>query len=88
MLVLSRKLNESIVIGNGITVTVVSVGRHRVKIGIEAPPEISILRQELLTATAPSNQGAARCDETPSDVSGSPLPTPAHAAVAALLSDA
>ena len=48
MLVLRRKIGESIVIGGTITVFVFAVEGDRVKIGIEAPPEITITRQELL----------------------------------------
>jgi len=48
MLVLSRKLNESIVIGDKVTVTVLKVDRNSVRIGIEAPGDVAIFRQELL----------------------------------------
>ena len=47
MLVLSRKLGEEIVIGDGITVTVVSVRGGRVKLGFKAPAEVSINREEV-----------------------------------------
>ncbi|MFM7129834.1 MAG: carbon storage regulator CsrA [bacterium] len=48
MLVLSRKMNESIVIGDNIVITVVKVDRNTVRLGIEAPPEVKVFRQELL----------------------------------------
>jgi carbon storage regulator CsrA len=48
MLVLSRKPGEKIVINNNITITVVGVIGNRVKIGIEAPDQVSILRGELI----------------------------------------
>lgn len=47
MLVLSRTTGERIVIGNDIVVTVLEVGRGRIRLGIEAPPEMSIRRNEL-----------------------------------------
>lgn len=47
MLVLTRKEAESIVIGNDVRVTIVSVGPGRVKIGIEAPKWMAIDRQEV-----------------------------------------
>jgi len=47
MLVLTRRPGEQIVIGNGIRVTVVSVGPGRVKLGIEAPADVRIDRQEI-----------------------------------------
>lgn len=46
MLTLSRRRNESIIIGNNIRLVVVEIGANKVKIGIEAPIEISIRRPE------------------------------------------
>jgi carbon storage regulator CsrA len=49
MLVLSRRLNEQIVLpGLGITVQLVAIEHGRVRLGIEAPPEVRILREELI----------------------------------------
>jgi carbon storage regulator len=48
MLVLSRKQNEEIQIGNGIKVVVVDIGGGKVRIGIEAPKEVVVLRGELV----------------------------------------
>jgi carbon storage regulator len=50
MLVLSRKVNEHVVIGGQIRVTVVSIRGNQVRIGFEAPPEVPILREELVSA--------------------------------------
>ena len=47
MLVLSRKVGEKLVIGNDIWVTVVAVNGGRVRIGIDAPEDVCILRAEL-----------------------------------------
>ena len=47
MLVLSRKVNESIRIGNDIVVTVVELSRGRVRLGIEAPKEVPVHREEI-----------------------------------------
>lgn len=47
MLVLSRKLAESIIIGDDVVVTVVEVRGNRVKLGITAPRDVNIKRQEL-----------------------------------------
>ena len=47
MLVLSRRENERIKLGNSIVVTVVRVAGDRVRIGIEAPPDVVVLREEL-----------------------------------------
>lgn len=48
MLVLSRKLNESISIGSDIKIRIISVRGGTVRLGIEAPQEVSILRSELV----------------------------------------
>jgi carbon storage regulator len=48
MLVLSRKLSQQIMIGSDIRITVVKIERNQVRIGIEAPDEVAILRGELL----------------------------------------
>jgi len=50
MLVLSRKLNEKIVIDGGIVITVVKVDRNQVRLGIEAPGDVSVWREELVAA--------------------------------------
>lgn len=52
MLVLSRRDGEKIQIGNQITITVVRVSHNAVRIGIEAPPELLILRQEVVPMAA------------------------------------
>jgi carbon storage regulator len=50
MLVLSRKKNESIVINNDITVTVVEIRGDKVRLGIVAPKEVPVHRQEVFDA--------------------------------------
>ena len=52
MLVLSRKAGEQIIIGDNICVTVVAVRGNQVRIGINAPGEISIVREELFEPPA------------------------------------
>jgi carbon storage regulator CsrA len=54
MLVLSRKVNEQIVIGDQIRITVVSIRGNQVRIGFEAPPNVPILREELLSSREPA----------------------------------
>ena len=48
MLVLSRKLGEVISIGDDITITVVDIDRGKIRLGIEAPRNVPIWREELL----------------------------------------
>jgi len=50
MLVLSRKKNESIVINHDITITVVEIRGDKVRLGIVAPKEVSVHRQEVYEA--------------------------------------
>ena len=56
MLVLSRKPLQSIMIGPDIKITVVKVERNQVRIGIEAPRELTILRDELVEEGAAVNR--------------------------------
>lgn len=66
MLILTRKVGESIVIANDIIVKVVETGKNSIRIGIDAPREISILRQEVFDAIQKENilssQGADNID--------------------------
>ena len=48
MLVLSRKQSQKIRIGENVTVTVVKIDKNAVRIGIDAPDEVSVCREELL----------------------------------------
>lgn len=50
MLVLSRKLNEKIVIDGDIVITIVKIDRNQVRIGIEAPGHVPVYREEILPA--------------------------------------
>ena len=54
MLVLSRKIHERIHIGDNIVITIVSIDRGKIRLGIECPREIIIMREELLTAQTPA----------------------------------
>lgn len=58
MLILSRKPEERILIGDDIVVTVVKIGANTVRIGVEAPKDVRILRQELLLTEETDNDDA------------------------------
>jgi carbon storage regulator len=61
MLVLSRKVGESILISESIRITVVqSVKNGRIRLGIDAPPEVRVLREELLERDITMSAGGGR----------------------------
>lgn len=73
MLVLSRRLNESIQIGEDIEVTVIDVRGDVVRLGIEAPQKTQIWRKELWDAIVAENRKAA---QTAKESSGIPVTAP------------
>ena len=60
MLVLARKLDEAIIIGDNISIKVISIDKGVVKLGIEAPRDISIIRNELLEDVKDLNIAASK----------------------------
>lgn len=62
MLVLSRHRDESIIIGDDIVITVVDIRGDKVRLGIAAPIEISVHRQEVYEAIQRENKQASRLD--------------------------
>ncbi len=59
MLYLSRKLGESIVINDNIEITVVEVRGKSIKLGINFPPDVTVLRRELFDKIQEENRAAA-----------------------------
>ncbi len=86
VLVLSRKLNQAIMIGDNVRIVVVAVDRDQVKLGIDAPREIPVHRFEVYEDIQRSNQAAAAglppSERPPQGKSGEP---PAREATAAKL---
>lgn len=64
MLVLSRKPGERILVGDNVAITVVRIGPNNVRIGIEAPRDLNIVREELCvkSSTAGTEPVAASAD--------------------------
>ncbi len=68
MLVLSRKLGQRFQVGPDVRITIVKVDRNSVRIGIEAPGDVVIYREEIVPAEvqdAPRPVGAARAGASP-----------------------
>lgn len=72
MLVLTRRSEESIVIGGNIVITILSVEGEKVKLGIDAPRDVQILRQELFRAIQQQDQVARKlaAGDEPSGMGG------------------
>jgi len=64
MLVLSRKRDERIVIGDNIVITVVEVRGDKVRLGIDAPSEVPVHRQEVLDAMRRSSESQPKAPPT------------------------
>ncbi|BCK01231.1 carbon storage regulator CsrA [Anaerocolumna chitinilytica] len=64
MLALSRKIGESIIIGNDIELTILEVKGDQVKIGINAPKSIPVYRKEIYLQITDSNKEAASSEAT------------------------
>ena len=67
MLILGRRPGDSIVIEGGIRVVVLAVDRKTVRLGIEAPPTVSILRGEIVSAIEDENRRASATAESAAD---------------------
>jgi len=63
MLILSRKLEEAIWLGDNIKVKIMGIEKGTVKIGIDAPSDVTILREELKEAVADVNKQASNTTE-------------------------
>jgi carbon storage regulator len=60
MLVLTRKQNEGILIGSDILVTVIQIDGDKIRLGIEAPKNVRVIRQELTAEIGQENRMAAQ----------------------------
>jgi carbon storage regulator len=80
MLVLSRQRDESIMIGDNIVVTIVDIRGDKVRLGINAPTEIPVHRQEVYEAIQRENVRASRIEPKDTRSLGKPGPAPGRPA--------
>jgi len=76
MLVLSRKLNETILIGDNIRVTLLGIDGDKIKLGVDAPRDIKVFREELIEATKTTNKQALDAPVVSYDLSKLKKPAP------------
>ena len=60
MLILSRKTNEKIMIGDDISVSIIEIRGDQVRIGVDAPKSVKVFRQEVFDAIRAENKAAAQ----------------------------
>jgi carbon storage regulator len=63
MLVLSRKLGEKILIGDSIVLTIVKIDRNQIRVGIEAPTDVAIYREEIAPVRTADKVGIGASSE-------------------------
>jgi carbon storage regulator len=59
MLILSRKINEKVMIGDDISISIIEIRGDQVRIGVEAPKTVKVFRQEVYDAIRAENKAAA-----------------------------
>jgi carbon storage regulator len=59
MLILSRKVNEKVVIGEDITISIIEIRGDQIRIGIDAPKKVKVFRQEVFDAIKAENKAAS-----------------------------
>ena len=64
MLILTRRVGESVVIGNEVTVTVLGVKGNQVRLGINAPKDVAVHREEIFERIKAEHDGAAPASGT------------------------
>jgi carbon storage regulator len=67
VLVFTRKRNDAIVIGDGIEIRVLRIGRDSIRLGVKAPPSVPVHRLEIYEQIREANRQAAEARELPAD---------------------
>jgi carbon storage regulator len=85
MLILTRRVGETVMIGNDVTVTVLGVKGNQVRIGINAPKNVAVHREEIYERIKREQQGEEQGESSePGEYAGSPTTaTPLNSVVAA-----
>jgi carbon storage regulator len=68
MLILSRKLNEKIMIGDDISISIIEIRGDQVKLGVDAPRTVKVFRREVFDAIMEENRAAADSPATLPDL--------------------
>jgi len=68
MLVLGRKLNQSIIVGDNVEIVIVDIRKDQVKLGIKAPKDVAIYRKEIYDEIRDENIRAIQSDKPPKKI--------------------
>ncbi len=67
MLILTRRVGETLIIGDNVSVTVLGVKGNQVRLGVNAPKDVSVHREEIYQRIQQEKNGEAGCDDQSSD---------------------